>query len=307
MKKVRSDLHILLVLFFSFTGFDMLWSQGCSDAGICTIDALKPSPGTPLRAEKNRLEAGISVGAADYGITVIGAGIGYTRKLSESWSVDTRMTFLSQSGNDISVSGPGDIFANVNYKVSQKFTLTAGAKIPLMQADKMYDGLPLPMDYQSSLGTLDLLAGIRFTPEKWQWALALQWPLKQNDNAFLPGLYPQESPLHEIQATNAFHRQPDLMLHVSRTLEMGDKITFTPGLLPIWHMGEDEYTDIDGITYAIAGSDGFTLNGTIFIDVETGSSGSLEFSLGFPFIVRDARPDGLTRSFVFGVGYEHSF
>ncbi len=282
-------------------------AQGCSDAGICTIDVLKPSSGSSLRPEKNKLEAGILVGAADYSITVFGAGIGYTRKFGESWSVDTRMTFLSQSGNDISVRGPGDIFANVNYQVSQKFTLTAGAKIPLMQADRRYDNLPLPMDYQSSLGTLDLLAGIRFTPEKWQWALALQWPLRQNDNAFLPGLYPPESPLYEIQATNAFHRQPDLMLHVSRTLDMGDKITFTPGLLPIWHMGEDEYTDIDGITYAIAGSDGLTLNGTVFIDVETGSSGSLEFSLGFPFIVRDARPDGLTRSFVFGVGYAHVF
>ncbi|MBK9106460.1 MAG: hypothetical protein IPL92_18330 [Saprospiraceae bacterium] len=307
MKKGVYQLSIVLAVIFSVTILPKIHAQGCSDAGLCKIDVLKPDPENPLLKHDNKVNAGLSIGAADYGITVFGGSVGYSRKLGEQWSLDTKLTLLSQRGNDIAVMGPGDIFANVNYKASQKFTLTAGVKIPLMKADRAKDGLPLPMDYQSSLGTLDLLTGIRYNTEKWQWALAVQIPLHQNDNAFFSGLYDTLSPLHEIQTTNAFERKADIMLHVSRTIEMSEKVTITPGLLPIYHVAEDEYTDIDGIQYPIAGSDGLTLNGTIFVDVKTGATGNLEFDLGFPFIVRDARPDGLTRGFVFGVSYSYAF
>ena len=84
-------------------------------------------------------------------------------------------------------------------------------------------------------------------------------------------------------------------------------MTITPGLLPIFHLGEDEYTDVDGVVQSIAGSDGLTLNGTVFLDYQLGSGNALEFSIGFPFIVREARPDGLTRSFVLGIGYAKGF
>ena len=298
--------QIISLLLFVMAALE-LQAQGCSDAGVCKIGSLKPDSDYNMIQHDNKLDAGISVGAADYGITVFGGHLGYSRQFGENWSVDTKVTFLSQSGNEVSVIGAGDIFANVNYKISQKLTLTGGVKVPLMKADRDEDGKPLPMDYQSSLGTFDLLAGARYQTEKWQWALAVQIPLQQNDNAFFPGGFPAGSMINDIQATNAFQRQTDIMLHVSRNIWMSDKITFTPGLLPIYHVGEDEYTGIDGIQYAIDGSDGLTLNGTIFINVDAGSSGKFEFDLGFPFIVRDARPDGLTRSFVFGVNYSYGF
>ena len=282
-------------------------AQGCSDAGICTIEALKPAASSIEMQKSSKVSAGFSVGSADYGITVFGGNLGYSGRLTERFSLDAKVTCLSQSGNDIGVAGPGDVFINVNYGVSQKFILTAGTKIPLTKADKKFDGVPLPMDYQSSLGTFDLLAGIKYNPERWQWALAVQIPLRQNENAFFPEFYDTTSLVSTIQATNGFHRQADILLHVSRTFEMSDKITFTPGLLPIYHVSEDTYTDIDGIIKNIDGSDGLTLNGTVFIDVELDDVSTLEFSLGFPFIVRDARPDGLTRSFVFGAGYSAEF
>lgn len=297
----------IITLFLLMTAALELRAQGCSDAGLCKLGSLKPDPNYNMVQHDNMLNVGLAVGAADYGITVFGGHVGYSRHFGEKISIDSRVTFLSQSGNEVSAIGAGDIFANVNYKISQKFTLTGGVKIPLMKADRDHDGNPLPMDYQSSLGTLDLLTGTRYQTDKWQWALAVQIPLEQNDNAFFPGSFPAGSLINDIQATNAFQRQADIMLHVSRTIPMSDKITFTPGLLPIYHIGEDEFTGIDGIQYAIEGSDGLTLNATIYINVDVGSSGNFEFDLGFPFIVREARPDGLTRSFVFGVNFSYGF
>jgi len=297
---------IILCLFFILPGM-YIRAQGCSDAGLCTIDVLKPAASSTEMQKSSKVMGGISVGSADYGITAFGGVLGYSGRFTERLSADVRMTLLSQSGNGISAFGPGDVFLNLNYMVSQKFTFTAGIKIPLTQADREMDGIPLPMDYQSSLGTLDFLAGIKYATNKWQCAFGVQVPLKQNENAFFSALYDTTSVLSTVQATNEFHRQADILLHVSRTFEMSDKITFTPGLLPIYHIAEDTYTDIDGIIKNIDGSDGLTLNGTVFIDIKLDDTSTLEFSLGFPFIVRDARPDGLTRSFVFGAGYSAEF
>lgn len=282
-------------------------AQGCSDAGLCTIEPLKPIGVLENTEALNKLNFGLSMGVADYNIAVYGGALGYSRTFSEQWSVDSKITFLSQGGNDIAVAGPGDIFLNLNYKPSQKFAISMGAKIPLMKADKVEDGLPLPMDYQSSLGTLDFLGGITYNMENWQFALGVQIPLEQNDNAFLADLYDPESPLSEIQSTNQFKRQADILLRISRPIVVNEKMTIIPGLLPIYHLGEDEYTDVDGVVQSIAGSDGLTLNGTLFLDYQLGSDNALEFSIGFPFIVREARPDGLTRSFVLGIGYAKRF
>lgn len=297
---------VILCVLFLIAGMNIR-AQGCSDAGACTIEALRPAASSTVMHSSSKVSGGISVGSADYGIMVLGANVGYSARFTERWSADVRMTMLSQMGNDISVFGPGDMFLNINYQASQKVVFTLGTKIPLTKANKELEGLALPMDYQSSLGSLDLIAGIKYTTAKWQWTLAFQAPLRQNENAFFPSLYDTTSVLNTIQATNAFHRQADILLHVSRPIWMSDKVTFTPGLLPIYHISEDQFTDIDGVVKSIEGSDGLTLNGTVFIEIKLNTANTLDFSLGFPFIVRDARPDGLTRSFVFGAGYSAEF
>ncbi len=284
-----------------------LQAQGCSDAGLCTIEPFKPLSEMENAENPNKLNVGLSMGVADYDIAVYGGALGYSRTFSEKWSIDTKITFLSQGGNDINVSGPGDIFLNLNHNLSQRFTITMGAKIPMTKADKMYNDLPLPMDYQSSLGTLDFLGGISYALDNWLFAIGVQIPVEQNENAFFSDLYPPESPLAVIQTTNKFQRSADVLMRISRPFAVNEKMTITPGLLPIYHLGEDEFTDIDGIVTPIDGSDGLTLNGTVFVDYNLGAANVLEFSLGFPFIVRESRPDGLTRGFVLGVGYEKSF
>ncbi len=257
--------------------------------------------------DPNKLSFGLNMGVADYTIAVYGGGLGYSRNFGDQWRIDSKITFLSQGGNDIHVTGPGDIFVNLNYMPSRQVAISMGAKIPLTQADKMADGLPLPMDYQSSLGTLDFLGGISYTLENWFFAVGVQIPIQQNENEFFADLYAPDSPLALIQSTNQFERSADVLLRISRPIAVNEKMTITPGLLPIFHLGEDQFTDVDGVEKPIDGSGGFTLNGTVFLDYKLSAGNALEFSLGFPFIVREARPDGLTRSFVLGIGYTKRF
>jgi hypothetical protein len=292
---------VLCFLFFS----PLVNGQGCSDAGFCSMSSFKPQekqgPGY-----KDRLRVGFSVGKADHAISVSGQYLELNKKISNQFSVDTRITSLSQSGNSVSSFGLSDIYINGNYKPG-KIGFTLGAKIPLHPADRTKNNLPLPMDYQSSLGTFDLLAGIGFTLKKVQINTALQQPLTQNSNLFMAADYPNGSPFQTFQSTSRFKRKGDILLRISYPLNLGSKLVFTPGLLSIYHLGLDSYRDNQGIKKEIAGSDGLTLNSNLFFDYAINSRQGLQFSIGAPFQVRDTRPDGLTRKFVAGLEYSIRF
>ena len=56
-----------------------------------------------------------------------------------------------------------------------------------------------------------------------------------------------------------------------------------------------------------ANSCGLTLNGIAFFDYQLKSGSGFELSLGTAFVVREQRPDGLTRSYVASIEYQVSF
>jgi hypothetical protein len=281
-------------------------AQGCSDAGFCTISSFQPDSVTH-ESHKNQIKIGAFYGKADHAIAAYGAYIEYNRELSKKWGLDVKLNSLAQNGNDISVFGISDILANVNYGVTENLKVTLGAKIPLSAADRTLDGLPLPMDYQSSLGTFDLIAGAGYKHKNWKFVGAVQVPLSQNSNAFFASLYPETSPVSRIQSTNGFTRAADAMVRVSYTFEIGEKFKLTPAVLPIYHLGEDTYVNELNQTVTIVGSDGLTLNANVFLSYALSDQASVEFNTGFPFIVRDARPDGLTRSYIFNLAYAYKF
>ena len=72
-------------------------------------------------------------------------------------------------------------------------------------------------------------------------------------------------------------------------------------------MTNDKYTDELNVEKEILGSQGLTLNGNIYFDYEVDSKNALQLNLGAPFIVRDSRPDGLTRSFIANLEYRIKF
>ncbi|MEP6795831.1 MAG: hypothetical protein ABJB16_16000, partial [Saprospiraceae bacterium] len=144
-------------MYFSAT---FVAGQGCSDAGACTIPSFKPSIENLVSLKKNQFNVGLSAGVADHNIFVLTPLVGYSRTLGSSFSVDGQVTAALHSGNGVSTSGLGDVFVNFNYLPSSKLSFTAGLKIPLNNGGRFYtDEIVFPMDYQSSLGTVDLIAG----------------------------------------------------------------------------------------------------------------------------------------------------
>ncbi len=282
-------------------------AQGCSDAGFCTIDNFKPGTSDHDAIHKNQFKIGFSFGSADYSISAFGNYLEYKRSLNDKFGIDIKLTSLGQNGNDISTYGLSDIYLNTNYKINEKASLTLGAKIPLSDGNKKENNISLPMDYQSSLGTFDLIAGVGFKIGNIQFVSALQQPLSQNNNQFVAENYPVNSELREFQTTNNFKRSGDVLLRASYPIKVGDKFSITPSLLPIYHLSNDKYTDAFGLEKEIDGSQGLTLNGNAYFDYEINQKSALQLNLGVPFIIRDTRPDGLTRSFVVNLEYRIRF
>jgi len=298
--KFQALLFALLIIVSS----EITFGQGCSDAGICTLNGLKPEDSDSVAtAVKNTLRIGVSYGRADHQIQVAGGYIDYTRALTNRWETGIKITSLGQFGNGISVFNVSDVYLTGLYSTNNSWKFTIGMKVPLNNGNSQQNGKPLPMDYQSSLGTVDAIGGAFYQFRKWKFQIGVQQPLVQNSNTFQPQFYSVTDSLSRFVNTNHFKRKADALLRVSRTFPVGKRIKLTPGLLGIYHFGEDSYVDSTGATLPIVGSSGPTVNGTLFIDYKLSEKQALQFNFGTPFIVRDIRPDGLTRSLVIALEY----
>lgn len=304
--KILNTTFITLVLLISFTS--QANAQGCSDAGFCTIDSFKPGETDDVLTRKNQIKFGASYGGADHDIAVFGSYLEYKNQLSDKFGLSAKLTSLgqSQSSTDVSSFALSDIYLNATYGLSKDAKLTIGAKIPLSNGNIVQDDLSLPMDFQASLGTFDLILGLGYEVKNIQFVAAIQQPLTQNNNEFLSESYPTNSEFSSYQSTYKFKRSGDVLLRVSYPLNIGENFKITPSILPIYHLSNDKYTSA-GVEKEILGSQGLTFNSNVYFDYAIDSRNSLQLNAAAPLVVRDARPDGLTRSFVVNLEYSIRF
>lgn len=296
-----------LTLLVGLLNMTAVFGQGCSDAGFCTMDSFKPEGADSVATKQHQFKLGAFVGGADYDILVYGNYLEYNRQLNDKLGLDFKITTLGQSGNGIAVFGASDAFVTANYRATESMKLTLGTKIPLGRGNASLNNLPLPLDYQASLGTFDLIFGVGYAFQKLQVVAALQQPLTQNNNQFQAAAYPVDNALFQFQSTRNFVRSGDVLLRLTYPFDIGHKLRLSPSLLPIYHLANDKYTDALNVQREILGSRGLTLNGNIYLDYELNAKSSLQLNLAMPFIVRDARPDGLTRSFIANMEYRIRF
>lgn len=224
--------------------------------------------------------------------------------------MSVKVTYFSATGNDVSNSEFGDAYLIGNYKFSQKdqkqWSALVGFKIPFTAADARSNVYALPMDYQASLGTYDVILGTNYHINHWDFNAGLQIPVINNNK----NTYSEEIIAfgNEFNSTNQFERKPDALFRTTYTHQMADKKwSFKPNALFIYHLGEDSFENILGNRENIKGSDGLTINANLITSYQLNTNSLLELSLATPFMVREERPDGLTRAFTAGLSYKVSF
>lgn len=304
----------LIALFIFFLSVNELKAQGCSDAGVCTMRSIKDNSGSLKLDKKNKndLTIGFGYGIGEEATQNYTGYLEYTRRVSSKTSLTGKFNYTSISGELANTSGPGDLFLSINQTLGEKKkwqkSFVLGFKVPLNSSAIMKNGIQLPMPYQTSIGTFDLLMALNYSRKSFGATIALQQPLSStNKNKFLPGDYPSIPAASNYWPTNEFSRKGDLVGRVSYSLKTGERASIRPSLLGIYHLGDDTYINAAKISTAILNSKGLTLNGNIFFDYRLKNGNGFEFGFGAPFIVRDQRPDGLTRSLVISLGYQFGF
>ena len=300
------SISYLLVLFFGILLTFESFGQGCSDAGICTLASFKPGSLNNIDTLQANIKVGVSMGSADHDISVFGTYIEYERNVSNKLDFNAKLTTLAQSGNNISVWGLSDVYLTGKYRFYKNLHVILGAKIPLTDGNRNKDNRPLPMDYQSSLGTVDAIAGLGFSLSNLQLMLGYQQPLIQNDNNFVSESYTEDNILSTFPTTNKFKRSSDALFRVSYAVPILSSLVITPSFLSVYHLSDDTYQASPGKQNPIIDSQGLTVNGNLYLDYHFLRRHSVQLSAGAPLVVRKVRPDGLTRGLVLSLEYKYT-
>ncbi|WP_462248216.1 hypothetical protein [Ekhidna sp.] len=312
---------IAVMLFLSITL--SAYSQGCSDAGFCTMGAMKPDQNYSKRiAIKLRsIEFNYYRGTSLVTPIIYAATIDFNLGINDYSSFQIKLPYQWVEGSLGETAGMGDISLSYTrlLKATPKWNIngTLGAKIPSNDGNTTVNNeftgnvdAPIHMYYQQSLGSYDAIAGVSAISSKWLIAAGIQVALTRNNNQFVWGNfpdYPFQDYVRKYNIGRELLRGIDVMLRVERNWRFTN-FNFSLGALPIYRITKDEgippgsnertkLPNTTGLALAVLGSFGY------HFDVNN----SVKLIQGIKLVDRDFNPDGLTRDEVLSISYVYKF
>lgn len=301
-------------------------AQGCSDAGFCTMGAMKPDqPYNKKIAIKLRsMDISFYRGTTTLTPVIYVATADLKFSINQKSEFQVKLPYQMVTGRLANTSGLGDISLcyTRNVYTSDQFDVnfSLGGKIPTNRSDKATDsGLPLPMYYQTSLGTYDVISGISLINRQWLIATGIQIPLNKNNNQFIWPPWDgtdEEAYVDRYNQAKELKRGIDVMLRIERNFRFS-QFNFSAGVLPIYRIKRDEFTrqDATGKEVRVRPSDakGLAMSGIVTAGYNFNVRSGVKLLVGHVvkfgdfLIQRDLNPDGLTREFVSSVTYTYRF
>lgn len=308
---VKTTLALLVAVFAATHSI----AQGCSDAGFCTMGAMKPDQpfNKKVQLKLRSMEISFYRGTTTLTPIIYVATADMNFSLTSRTSFQVKLPYQMVKGRLANTSGLGDISLCVtrNLFTSEKFdiNLSVGGKIPTNASDKSTNDLPLPMYYQTSLGTYDLITGISLISKQWLFATGIQHPFNKNNNQFLWKDWEgtdEEAYINRYNQAKELKRGTDVMLRVERNWRLS-RFNFSLGALPIYRINRDEITNPAGSRIKPDKAYGLALSGIFTAGYKFNVRSGVKLLLGRKIVQRETNPDGLTRHFVSTISYVYRF
>ena len=307
----------LLVPVFLLILLPSVYGQGCSDAGFCTMGAMKPDQPFSRRLNIRLRSMELSYYRGKTTMTPVvhslTADLNFT--LNTRNGLQVKLPFQWVNGRLGDTKGAGDISLCYTRLVwnGDVWNLSAsmGAKLPTNRSDKTSaEGLPLPMYYQTSLGTYDGIAGLSLISRKWMFATGLQVPFNQNGNQFLWGKWASRPDVSDYilgyGRAKDLRRGVDVMFRAERNFRFS-RFNASIGLLPIWRIRRDEFTSPQGVRVTANGTTGMALSAIGTLGYQFNVKSGFRLLYGKKIHQRDLNLDGLTRESVVTFSYIYKF
>lgn len=306
---------ILFTFSFLFSILNYCVGQGCSDAGFCTMGAMKPDQpfNKKIDFKLRSMEVSFYRGTTTLTPIIFVATADMSFSLNSKNFIQVKLPYQAVTGTLANTSGIGDIslcFTRALHSTENSdINLSVGTKLPTNASDKDIDGRPLPMYYQTSLGTYDFISGISYITRNWLLATGIQIPLNKNDNQFLWGKWSgtEEEPyVRKYNKSKELQRGTDVMIRVERNFRYS-RLNFTIGLLPIYRITNDEITNPAGKREKPKDAKGLALSAIITTGYSFNVQSGIKLLVGHKLVQRKENPDGLTRILVSTLSYYHRF
>ncbi|TXB65351.1 hypothetical protein FRY74_07980 [Vicingus serpentipes] len=230
------------------------------------------------------------------------------RLLNRKLYAQIKIPYIAVNGDLANTKGLGDLTLSLSYtainKKKKNLSFVAGVKIPTNESNLSEDNDPLPMVYQTSLGSKDALIGFNYRYSKWDVTFAYQHSFNTTNNKYLHNPLKNDN-YNSYFESNQLKRADDGVFRINRSF-LFKKGTITSGLLFIYHLQNDTYVDAFGNRKTAEGSKGLTLNLNIAAIYPIVKKVDFTFIFARPLIIRDARPDGLTRDYIVMGGLRYS-
>ncbi len=290
-------------------------AQGCSDAGFCTMGAMKPDQpfNKKIEVKLRSIEISFYRGTTNLTPIIYVASTDLNFSLNAKTSFQIKLPFQAVQGRLANTSGLGDISICLtkNLYSSEQFDInfSVGGKIPTNRSDKETEGLPLPMYYQTSLGTYDFITGLSIISRNWLVATGIQHPFNSNKNQFLWSAWngtSEEAYINQYNQANELKRGTDVMFRVERNWRFS-RLNFSLGLLPILRINNDEIRQLNGDQVSPVGAKGLAMSAIFTSGYSFNVKSGIKLLIGHKLVQRDNNPDGLTREFVSTLGYYRRF
>lgn len=304
MKSLYCFIGCLLLLITVTT--HAVFAQGCSDAGFCTMGAMRPNQnylrksGVQLRS----IELLQYVGYTKFDDLILTTLVDINANVGQRSIVQLKIPYQTVSGPLGNTGGMGDISYSYSYQAYKAKTFqigaTLGGKIPTNNANLKSDrGLALPMYYQTSLGTYDIVAGLSLVSKKWLFATGYQHAFNRNGNEFVWAPWNKISDSARAAVyprANKLKRGDDIMFRAERNFR-STKWNAHLGALAIYRINKDnivlknkeqDFDETIGWAITAVGGIGYHVN----------THATVKLLYGQKIVNREWNPDGLSREFV---------
>jgi hypothetical protein len=298
---------VLLAVFMS--SWSNIKSQGCSDAGTCSIGSLNHSYDSIQNAPKFKFSYEQSFGLGEKFMFISTTSFIAEHRFTKTTSWVVKIPFIIATGNLGNSTGVGDLYVSVIQELykstNSNFGILIGGKLRTSKSDFKFGNRPLPMAYQSSLGTYDVITGVQYINKTWDFYLAYQHPFGRNQNQYL---HPEdESNKQKLYFESAYlKRGDDLALKVQKTFSLKKEQRLLVGVLPLLRLQKSEIIRNDQ-PELLDGSDGLTLNIYLTFSKTLKNNTIIDITGASAAIDRNYRADGLTRNFILTLRFTNFF